>query len=203
MQPALEERQADGTARIRRAGQKARRGEGKRFDDELLFSGGEKKRIIVNGRFILRTGGLHAEQIIACIHRADRCLQADGLRLGIRNQNRIPQAGMGNRMQTDAAQHAGGAGCVKAEADGLPAPEVERTEQRNAEHAVLRILEGGGGRIADEHAPPAADQLKDQLGVLRMQLAEIQFEPQFCRAAHILRKGGGQGKRRIGRRGFQ
>ena len=38
MQPALEERQADGTARIRRAGQKARRREGKRFDDELLFA---------------------------------------------------------------------------------------------------------------------------------------------------------------------
>ena len=203
MQPALEECQADGTARIRRAGQKARRGEGERFDDELLFSRGEKKRIVVNGRLILRTGGLHAEQIIARIHRADRCLQADGLRLGIRNQNRIPQAGMGNRVQTDAAQHAGGAGCVKAEADGLPAPEVERTEQRNAEHAVLRILEGGGGRIADEHAPPAADQLKDQLGVLRMQFAEIQLEPQFCRAAHILRKGGGQGKQRIGRRGFR
>ena len=110
---------------------------------------------------------------------------------------------MGNRMQTDAAQHAGGTGCVKAEADGLPAPEVERTEQRNAEHAVLRILEGGGGRIADEHAPLAADQLKDQLNVLRVQLAEIQFEPQFCRAAHILRKGSGKGKRRIGRRGFR
>ena len=65
MQPALEERQADGTARIRRAGQKARRGEGERFDDELLFAGSEKKRIIANGRFILCTGGPHAEQIIA------------------------------------------------------------------------------------------------------------------------------------------
>ena len=51
--------------------------------------------------------------------------------------------------------------------------------------------------------PPAADQLKDQLDVLRVQLAEIQIEPQLRRAAHILRKGGGQGKRRIGRRGFR
>ena len=148
----------------------------------------------------------YSESLIAVKYRvqsADGRMQADGLRLPIRNQERIPQAGMGNRMQTDAAQHAGGTGCVKAEADGLPAPEVERAEQRNAEHAVLRILEGGGGRIADEHAPPAADQLKDQLGVLRMQFAEIQFEPQLCRTAHILRKGSGQGKRRIGRRGFR
>ena len=73
MQPALEERQADGTARIRRARQKARRGEGKRFDDELLFSGGEKKKAEILQMLML-------EPRLAILDETDSGLDVDAVR---------------------------------------------------------------------------------------------------------------------------
>ena len=156
--------------------------------EELNAEGGAVRRLAGDKRFP-RQGQGHFDRL-----RFARRAEADGLRLRIRPKRDIAQTGARRQMQADRPEHARRTGCVKAQAERLPAPGVQRVGERHAHKAVLGILEHAEGHIIRQHAPPAAHQFERQLRVVGAERAEIQRIRQFDRAAHVAGNRGGQGK---------
>ena len=192
--PRREELNAEGGAIRRLAGDERFSRQGQGHFDRLRFARRQKDGQIVHGQRLARAGGARTEDEAPRLHRGERRAEADGLCLRIRPKCDIAQAGARRQMQADRPEHARRTGCVKAQAERLPAPGVQRVGERHAHKAVLGILERAEGHIVRQHAPPAAHQFERQLRVVGAERAEIQRIRQFDRAAHVAGDRGGQGK---------
>ena len=185
---------AEGWAVRRLSGHKRICGQSQGHLHGLRFAGRQRYGQIVHGQNIAFAGGARAEHIAPRLHRGERRAEPDGTGRRVGQKHDVAQTGARRQTQIDRAEHARRAGRVKAQADRLLSPRVQRAGERHAQKTVFRILKRAERHVIRQHAAFAAHQFKRQFCVVGAERAEIQFNRQFNRAAYVGGNRGGQGE---------